>query len=820
MKNQSKSEVRGKTNPAVLNPNRKDFLSSVNSLRQKRKNLKQNSFLEKPSHHPIFQNGEKNERCKSQEQKKQNTIGRFDLARKSHIQKLMNGLKIVGREDADLAEEKTEQKERSVMVTATCYSFKNFNDKESQVKNFEDWQEIKGKHILRDREPLTLEVKRHSYAKFIIDSRFKSLPLSFNLEKEKGAYAEVFIDFNRYPTRSSYAKYSVENKVQIGVNHSEDLLYDFSIRVVVYFYSFDVIRFFPVFSSHFVQRALDNVKGIVNLSDYDQYYGIKLHRPSPQRRKNRAQTSPRFNSKIDSPPKSSFNGFQRKKSSESVCDKEVHQVGDLVKRHDGQKSDQFSFVEGENAQPEKDGISTINFQKDRRVPQFDTTNSTFNSVLFQKKAPTDQFINTENIFGSRESKEPNENFKNKTWNSFFFKKQIKENIYKERVLLLNQKIQDAKQKKQDIHEARNHSMRKCMISKKSRAERENAKFLNLLQKLVQTASSRFWVQVIFLQRWAETTKILLEKNQKKRKLTNELYSTIVFDIKLKKSIRSSKILQPYLSLGQVKCALRLFSNFGLSQSFYCGRARNKLGNFLEKAWNTFHLRAQFQTTFIRLIEIKMRFMQNMARKKSMKANFITELNKYNSHLLERSSELPFSYKDFVWIYQDDLFEMVYNSRVNEKLARDVIKINAARIKHRLIKRPNPDHMKFKLIFENMEKGIFYEKVRKANSEFKLLELINQNFEKKMDHFKKIVHNFIETNGTNSPFSRTVRKIRTINRLIHSPDVIFDNMAVLDHKKLNMSFSAAQFICMLFSIYEYHLKKSRSMLIKKSSTFYE
>ncbi len=687
--------------------------------------------------------------------------------------------------------------------SVTCASLQHIDNRlpgelDSHVKLFEDWHVIASRKILKDREEFSLKVRKYSQIKLIINSRFRRLPLTLEVTRARKKFLEVYVDFNRFPDRDSHSLMSSDDKLLIPTSYSSQVTDDFSIRLTVYFYGDDEVTLLPHFQIQLKPYCIGDLKWTGDLYNYSQYFDMQIHPPKQRKKPLQARSAPQHPRTV-SPPT----------THKTFTDHSPKRLDTASTKARITFTDKFR---ASSAAPTKQAERHSDL--DTRIALFDKTSSTFYSAHLDNRRYTESAHLRAKSPGLKTDMESIKEQRENTSAYFFFKK--KQDAYRERVADLDKKIESAQSKRQEMKDRKKQTILKSLEFKLIRAQKTKLQLQGLLSRCVQIGALRGWVQNLYFFRSIDLFAQLVQGRTHRNKLTNRLYTTVMFYLRLKRRLRYCRSIGPAYQLGQAATCLKMA--IGLSDGNCLRRVRGCLGRLLAEVHRTFNLRRQFQTSFIRMTEIKVRFKQHMHRKGLLRQAFLSEISKFNSILLDRSGSLSFEYYDVTWKYQNQLFEMFFNRRLNEKLAREVRKVIANRAKNRLLKRPVLGQVKFQSILDNMENSQLFESRVNGQEHYRLFELILYRLDKEIPTYQDLVKYLVETNSSPTSFNRSVKKVRALSRMsILNPAVIFDSMVVLNKHQINLQFSAAQYLCMLASMVDYNNSINKRSLIKRSST---
>ena len=672
---------------------------------------------------------------------------------------------------------------------------------DSKVRLFEDWEDMGGHRILRDREEFSLKVRKCSQIRLIVNSRFRRLPLTIDIKRERKRFLEVYLDFDRFPDRDRHSLMSSDDRLLVSSAYAGQITSDFSIRLTVYFYGDDAVSLLPQFQIQLKPYSVGDLKWTEELYNYSQYYEMSLHQP--------AQRKPRGSKSGSAPQKQRAASPQT--TNKTLLDLSPKRLDTASTKARVTFTDTFR---ASSAAPARNRGKSSDPDPETRLALFDKTNSTFYSALNGCPGASEGFAARTKSPAQKSAMESIQEQRENSSAYFFFKK--KQDVFRDRVVKLDQQIDSAQSRRQALKAAKKQSILKSLEFKLIRAEKARLQTQGLLARCVRLGVLRGWVQNLCFFRTLDLFSQLVRGKAHRNSLTNRLYTTVMFYLRLKRRAQFCRSARPFYELGQAKAAIRMA--VGLSDGLILRRAHRTAGRLLAEAHKAFNLRRQFQVSFIRMTEIKIRFKQHMFRRAVLKQAFLGELSKYNAVLVDRSGSLPFEYVDVTWKYQNQLFEMFFNRRLNEKLAREVRKTIANRVKSRLVKRANTNHIKFHSLMDNMERSHLFEARVSGQEHYRLFELILHRLEKEMANYQDLVTYLVDTNSSPTAFNRTVKKVRVLSRLsILNPAVIFDPMAMLNKHQISLQFSAAQYLCMLASMADYNGAINKRALIKKSST---
>lgn len=214
---------------------------------------------------------------KRNEEKIRESSAEISSFSKPHFQRLMSSLQKLEKEsnplrlddldDSNVKQNKMIKKKQLVLK------------KKSSVKTFDDWDILPEKHLLKDRKPLVLVVKKYTILRFLVYNRLLSLPLRIEVKSQEKVFNEIFLDLHRFPDRQDYLIKSSNNFVILGDCHTPSFTSDTTTRLAIYFYGNGTVSVTATFKITLPPQDEDLLHWTERLYDYSSYFKIKLNKP-------------------------------------------------------------------------------------------------------------------------------------------------------------------------------------------------------------------------------------------------------------------------------------------------------------------------------------------------------------------------------------------------------------------------------------------------------------------------------------------------------------------------------------------------------------
>lgn len=163
------------------------------------------------------------------------------------------------------------------------------------------------KNALKDREESEIIMNEKSYVFGRIDSRLKKLPLKVYLTSSHVSW-EFYVDFNKYPDFDNFEVKTIGNCLIVGERFKSSVIYDTSIRFMVFSFGKCRIKIRPEFYISIPQEVDLGASRIERLKNMKPFLNIKLlegKRQEDERKKRSLKVnksiSDHINEAIDNP---------------------------------------------------------------------------------------------------------------------------------------------------------------------------------------------------------------------------------------------------------------------------------------------------------------------------------------------------------------------------------------------------------------------------------------------------------------------------------------------------------------------------------------